>query len=151
MTAPLAYFLTWTTYGNWLPGDERGWITRPATGIMPASRPLSDDRRARLGHAPIILSNHERETVHDTIVDHCTIRGWTAHAVNVRTNHVHVVVSAKPDPDTVAKQFKAWCSRRLNALRNPPPRHWWTRGESTPYINSEAELADVMDYVLNRQ
>ena len=23
---PLAYFLTWSTYGTWLPGDERGWI-----------------------------------------------------------------------------------------------------------------------------
>jgi hypothetical protein len=23
---PLAYFLTWATYGTWLPGDERGWI-----------------------------------------------------------------------------------------------------------------------------
>ena len=22
---PLAFFLTWTTYGTWLPGDERGW------------------------------------------------------------------------------------------------------------------------------
>ena len=22
---PLAYFLTWTTYGTWLPGDDRGW------------------------------------------------------------------------------------------------------------------------------
>ena len=26
MQPPLAYFLTWTTYGTWLPGDERGWI-----------------------------------------------------------------------------------------------------------------------------
>jgi hypothetical protein len=23
---PLAYFLTWPTYGTWLPGDERGWV-----------------------------------------------------------------------------------------------------------------------------
>ena len=22
----LACFLTWTTYGTWLPGDERGWV-----------------------------------------------------------------------------------------------------------------------------
>ena len=22
---PIAYFITWTTYGTWLPGDERGW------------------------------------------------------------------------------------------------------------------------------
>ena len=26
MAEPLAYFLTWSTYGTWLPGDERGWI-----------------------------------------------------------------------------------------------------------------------------
>ena len=26
---PLAYFLTWTTYGTWLPGDERGYYTKP--------------------------------------------------------------------------------------------------------------------------
>jgi hypothetical protein len=29
MADPLAYFLTWTTYGTWLPGDERGWVERP--------------------------------------------------------------------------------------------------------------------------
>ena len=26
---PLAFFLTWTTYGSWLPGDERGWVEKP--------------------------------------------------------------------------------------------------------------------------
>ena len=25
---PLAYFITWTTYGTWLPGDSRGWWQR---------------------------------------------------------------------------------------------------------------------------
>jgi hypothetical protein len=29
MDEPLAYFLTWTTYGSWLPGDERGWVEKP--------------------------------------------------------------------------------------------------------------------------
>ena len=49
---PLAYFLTWPTYGTWLPGDERGWVEyrhgwqlpdparkrerRPARRMMPA-------------------------------------------------------------------------------------------------------------------
>jgi hypothetical protein len=23
---PIGYFLTWVTYGTWLPGDTRGWI-----------------------------------------------------------------------------------------------------------------------------
>jgi predicted nucleic acid-binding protein len=26
---PLALFLTWTTYGSWLSGDERGWVEKP--------------------------------------------------------------------------------------------------------------------------
>ena len=26
MPEPLAFFLTWPTYGTWLPGDERGWV-----------------------------------------------------------------------------------------------------------------------------
>ena len=29
MDDPLALFLTWTTYGLWLPGDERGWVEKP--------------------------------------------------------------------------------------------------------------------------
>src|SRR4051812_6675116 len=26
MPDPLAYFITWVTYGTWLPGDECGWV-----------------------------------------------------------------------------------------------------------------------------
>ncbi len=29
MDDPLALFLTSTTYGSWLPGDERGWVEKP--------------------------------------------------------------------------------------------------------------------------
>src|SRR5262249_3307643 len=34
----LAYFLTWTTYGTWLPGDARGWVQVPGVG-HPATGP----------------------------------------------------------------------------------------------------------------
>ncbi len=26
MRDPIAFFITWPTYGTWLPGDERGWV-----------------------------------------------------------------------------------------------------------------------------
>jgi len=29
---PIAYLITWTTYGTWLPGDERGWQKKNRTG-----------------------------------------------------------------------------------------------------------------------
>jgi hypothetical protein len=33
---PLAYFLTWSTYGTWLPGDERGG--KKGTSMISAER-----------------------------------------------------------------------------------------------------------------
>jgi hypothetical protein len=33
--SPLAYFLIWTTYGTWLPGDERGWNRKGEREILP--------------------------------------------------------------------------------------------------------------------
>ena len=32
---PIAYFITWTTYGTWLPGEERGWRRRGEADIQP--------------------------------------------------------------------------------------------------------------------
>ena len=35
---PLAYYLTWTTYGLWLPGDERGWVAKPGQFRAPDAK-----------------------------------------------------------------------------------------------------------------
>lgn len=35
MTDPLTYFITWTTYGTWLPGDVRGWRKTNAGPQLP--------------------------------------------------------------------------------------------------------------------
>jgi hypothetical protein len=26
MPDPLSFFISWSTYGTWLPGDQRGWV-----------------------------------------------------------------------------------------------------------------------------
>jgi len=65
--------------------------------------------------APTRKSREERDLVDQVIVKHCQIRGWRLHARNVRTNHVHLVVTAPGiDAKIVGEQFKAWGSRRLS-------------------------------------
>ena len=32
---PVGYFLTWVTYGTWLPGDSRGWVKYRAGWQLP--------------------------------------------------------------------------------------------------------------------
>jgi REP element-mobilizing transposase RayT len=112
----LAYFLTWPTYGTWLPGDERGWVEYRHGWQLPDSiRKL--EAEARMTEDACTLDTEERAVVEATIAEHCRTRGWELHAVNCRTNHLHVVVTADRDPDQVRAQFKAWCTRRLKELQ----------------------------------
>src|SRR5689334_6247488 len=112
MADPLAYFLTWTTYGTWLPGDDRGWVKK-SKGFQPPDHKIEHEARRKLRESPLTLNPKQRQPVETTIRQHCAIRGWELMAVACRTNHVHVVVSAPVAPDIVMSQLKAWCTRNL--------------------------------------
>ena len=113
MADPVAFLLTWTTYGTWLPGDERGWSDH-RHGFQLPDPILELEARARMTEDVCLLDDEQRRIVENTIRDHCQKRGWNLHAVNCRTNHVHVVVSSDRDPEEVRDQFKAWGTRKLN-------------------------------------
>src|SRR5271157_5010952 len=72
---PLAYFLTWTTYGSWLPGDERGWVAKPGE-FLPPDAHLEQASRSLMTEPQLILDSTQRELVENTIADHCRHRGW---------------------------------------------------------------------------
>ena len=169
MPDPLAYFLTWTTYGSWLPGDERGWVKR-GKGYQLAD-PVVHSAAIRLMKEPAcFLEERQQELVEATIRDHCDIRKWQLHAVNARSNHVHVVVTSTREPDDVRDQFKAWCTRKLKEQQratitarrasegtdssNPAiviRENWWTEKGSQRYILDEESLEAVIIYVLEAQ
>jgi len=157
MNDPVAYFITWTTYGTWLPGDERGWVKRGEWKAQQADRDLEQRARALMTDHVVILTPEQRTIVDSVIVDHCRIRGWQLHARNVRTNHVHVVVSALVDPKIIREQLKAWTSRRLSdnaGLQKKGKdgrRRWWTEKGDIECIGNEVRLAEVILYVNEMQ
>jgi len=155
MDDPIAFFLTWTTYGSWLPGDERGWVKRPGQ-FMAADSQREIDAAERMSESELSLQPEQRDLVEKTIADHCQHRGWHLHAVNCRTQHVHVVVTALAyEPDDVMDQFKPWCTRRLKELAtkaNQSARvRYWTRLGSKRKIFDEDGLAAAIRYVVEDQ
>ena len=74
------------------------------------------------------------------------------HAAHVRSNHVHLVVTAAGRPERILNEFKTAVSRRLNkafpAERN---RTRWTRHGSTRYLWTEEAVAEKVHYVLEGQ
>lgn len=106
-----------------------------------------------MAHGPAKLDRLMRRAVHDTIVDHARIRGWSINAVNVRTNHVHVVVDViKYDPGRAAGEFKAWSTRRLREAGLIGPTHRvWTRRSSTRYLWTPFSIERAVEYVRDEQ
>jgi REP element-mobilizing transposase RayT len=152
---PLAIFSTWTTYGTWLPGDERGWY-QPGRGLQEPDTLRQLEAALHMTEAAVTLAQDQRRLVEQTIADHCAIRKWTLHAVNCRTNHVHAVVTAPGRRAEVPReQFKAWCTCRLKereAVRSAAMReHWWTERGWDVYIDDEDALFATCGYVLEGQ
>ena len=156
MSEPVGFFITWTTYGTWLPGDRRGWVASDEPGVRAADAAREDAARRRMSARPVVLDSRQRRVVETTIRRHCEMRSWELHAVNVRTNHVHLVLSADAMPETVMGQLKAWCARRLNEAQASDgsvtrKTHWWTEHGSTQWINDQDGLHNAIEYVLEGQ
>ena len=118
MSEPLAYFITFTCYGHWLHGDERGSVdpqhNQPGTPWLPP-----DPQRRRTSKSRMIQRSHQldalpRRLVLSAICEVCQHRGWRLWAAHVRSRHVHVVVSGGPTPEKVMNDLKSYASRVLN-------------------------------------
>jgi hypothetical protein len=150
MPPVLAYFLTWTTYGTWLPGDPRGWVKYGEGGAGVPYRqgePLRHRAAARLMvKGAVRFGDPERQVVSGNIAATCRAKGWTLLALSVRSNHVHIVLAAPNEtPERVMTCLKAWASRALND--GGARQHWWTRHGSTRYISTPASLKRAIEYV----
>lgn len=103
--------------------------------------------------SPILLNHDQRDLVASVIREHSNIRGWMLHAVSVRSNHVHVVVSAKATPPKqVRDQLKANGTRVLRIGTQPlTNERVWTKGGDIEFIDTDKDLERAVQYVVQAQ
>ena len=154
---PLAYLITFRCYGTWLHGDERGSIDRFHNRYESPFLPRSDRRKdlseRQLKSPPVTLNASQRESVDSAIREVCDHRKWFLHALNVRTNHVHTVVSiGKLKPERALNALKHMrhdgCEEMVTGNRNTRPGA--DRGSKKRLWN-ERSIALAIDYVKNGQ
>ena len=152
---PLAYLLTFTCYGTWLHGDDRGAVdfehNKYGAKFVPPSPVRKTVRREQMNDEPVIFDQHERELVENTIREVCQYRQWKLQAVNVRSNHIHAIAAGNHDPDKIMSDFKAYATRKL---RESDPKYKdrkvWTEGGSTRYLWDEESVITACGYVRNQ-
>ena len=151
MDDPIGYFLTWVTYGTWLPGDSRGWVEYRHGSQLPDPAREAEDA-AKMTEEACRLSGEQRDAVMQQIGETCRHRGWQWHAVNCRSNHVHVVVSAASiPPKKIRGDLKAWATRCLKQQFDEKRENWWAERGSVRYLNDEESLEASIVYVTESQ
>jgi REP element-mobilizing transposase RayT len=154
---PLAYFISFRSYGTWLHGDNRGSIdrfhNRYRSPYLPGNKSWRNYNRNQLKTKPLRLRSRHRKAIKLAIRETCSIRKWSLYALNVRSNHIHVVVAASnKKPELVLGAFKANATRQLreNGLWLHPFTPWADGGSKRRLWNEES-VAAAIDYVLYGQ
>jgi REP element-mobilizing transposase RayT len=150
------YLITMRTYGTWLHGDPRTYVTRQhnqyGTPMLPADPTIHRRARKAQKHAAVLLGPEHRFVVHATIIEVCAYRKWYLHAQNVRTNHAHVIVSAEHSAERTLADLKAYTTRRLREahLADIQAPVWSYHG-STPHLFTPDDITRAKRYVLEEQ
>ncbi len=161
------WLLTWTTYGTWLPGDERGFVSEvndgkggrvihnlPGTPYDAGWDRLAFDSRERLACQPIYLVSEQAEVAFSQFQETTEYRGWQLVAVGIMANHVHVVVGVPgdPKPEDILRDFKSYASRALNReFGRPASGTWWTESGSKRKLKDEAAILGAAAYVRDQE
>lgn len=155
---PLAYFITFSTYGTWLHGSSKGKGSVDAehnvfgTPFIEPDTQREQQAREVMVQPVYVMGRAEREVVCKAIVQLAKERGWNLWAVHVRSNHVHVVISADRDPGRVMSDLKGRASRDLTlAGFDNAERRRWTRHGSTLHLFREEDVEAKIRYTLDEQ
>ncbi len=153
---PLAYLITFHTYGSWLHGEAKGSVddnhNRVESDFLPTDARRQVAAKNLMRHDAVVLGSDQRDAVWAAITAVCEHRQWEPLAINVRTNHVHVVVSAPVKPEKVMNDFKIWAMRKLReAQLVDAEQKTWSRHGSTRYLWDERAVENACRYVVEGQ
>ena len=81
--------LTWTTYGTWLQGGEKGFVKRAQ--VRGENAALKMDCKEKLKGSPVRLRRKEQNIVREAILEASKRFKQNMRAIAVCSNHVHIV------------------------------------------------------------
>lgn len=144
MAKTLGYMITWTTYGTWLQGDQRGYVKDGR--IHPKNERLLDFNKQQQLQDAVHLSKFQQQTVRDAIVKEGESRGHHIYALSVKPTHVHVVIERNPEPiSKVVAYYKRAARLALKAVGHEGKL--WTKGYDKRFCFDRATLRERVKYV----
>jgi REP element-mobilizing transposase RayT len=160
-----ALHITWTCYGTWLPGDDRGYVSNtllPKRGYLPkqnlpgtpvlANNPYARSRAIAAQKWPtVFLTADQAVVVAESLVAAAGKRGWRIARGAVMANHVHVVVLDCPDDGEQVRRVLKGNSQAALSEKAGRSLKWWTQGGSDRYKHGQQAIAGAIQYVAEQR
>ncbi len=156
-----AWLLTWTTYGSWLPGDTRGFVSRrpgedaahvirniPGTLYDADQKDVEDAARERMQGTPVTLERAHALTALGAFVEAARNHNIRFLALSIMPDHVHLLCQGAQSGSELMQLFKGVSARHLGQAHQlaGAPR-WWTKASSKRYIRKGEDLQPAVAYV----
>lgn len=161
------WLLTWTMYGNWLPGDKRGFVSNvregdgteirhniPGTEFDADMPSLEEHARNKIVGNPVRINIEQAEVLLPQFQETAAFRNWKLFAVAIMANHCHVVIGVPgdPEPKTLLQGLKSYGSRALNRQwKKPKSETWWTESGSKRKLPDDAAVLAAIQYVVDQE
>jgi len=149
---PIAYHLTFGTYGTRLHGNDRGTVHRlmnhPGDPIVDRAEAWQRMERSLLKYPMVILTEQQRLMIEETIPSICERGGWKFLHCAARADHVHVQLKGNTEGKAIRRWLKTWLGQALN-VRWPKPvgASWWAECGSVKWIWTDDYFENVYLYI----
>jgi REP element-mobilizing transposase RayT len=144
MAKTAGYMITWTTYGTWLQGGEKGFVKNGK--VRGENIAIKKDCEKKLEHKPVRLGRREKEIVRNAIIGAAKRFEQKILAIAVCSNHVHIVCEYVDVPINVIVSYYKNAGRV--ALKECGfEGRVWTKGYDKRFCFSEKDLRTKVDYV----
>ena len=148
MSKIVGYMLTWTTYGSWLPGDERGYVEDGK--ILSGNEKVLRRNRERQKSPNVKLNSKEKQIVKKTILSEAERTGQYIEALVVYSNHVHIL--ARPHKESLEEMVSRYKSITTKVLwENGRTGRIWTKGYDKRFCFTEGDIKKRTRYIKNHK
>jgi REP element-mobilizing transposase RayT len=147
MAKTLGYMITWTTYGTWLQGDQRGYVKNG--NILPGNTRLVEANKKLQSQETVKLSKIQQQLVRQAILKEAVLQGQHIYTLAVKPTHVHIVAQYIPQP--ISKVVAYYKKAARLALKNVGHNgRLWTRGYDKRFCFDQKNLDRRVKYVENQ-
>ena len=136
--------VTWTTYGTWLQGDERGYVKNGQ--ILPADDNLKSVNEKQQKFETFKLNSNHKQIVKDAILAGAKIVNQEIIALAVCSNHIHLLVKASAESiEKVVHRYK--CSATFALRRDGVQGEIWSEGFNKRFCYTDEEIEQKIKYI----